>query len=119
MQAFNVTRQRTLAGVLMVADSFLGSLIGLMGRHSLEAGDGLWIVPCQSVHTFWMRFSIDVVFLDEHCRVIYVVENLRPFRISKHLSRARSVIELPVSSIKATGTQIGDEIRIAQEITGS
>ena len=113
MQAFNMTRQQTLARVVMVADSFLRSLIGLMGRSSLEAGHGLWIVPCQSVHTFWMRFSIDVVFLDEHSKVIHLVENLRPFRISKHLSRARSVIELPVRSIRATGTQIGDEVRIA------
>jgi len=107
-----MTRQQTLADVLMIADSFLRSLIGLMGRSSLETGHGLWIVPCQSVHTFWMRFSIDVVFLDEHSKVIHLVENLRPFRISKHLSRARSVIELPVSSIRATETQIGDEIRI-------
>ena len=119
MQAFNLTRQKPLAGVLMIADSFLRSLIGLMGRSSLEAGHGLWIVPCQSVHTFWMRFSIDVVFLDEHGKVIHLVESLRPFRISKHLSRARSVIELPVSSIRATETQVGDEIRIEQEISGS
>ena len=89
------------------------------GKGGLEAGHGLWIVPCQSVHTFWMRFSIDVVFLDEHRKVIHLVENLRPFRISKHLSRARSVIELPVSSIRATGTQMGDEIRIGQEIADS
>ena len=114
MQAVNVTRQRTLASVLMVADSFFRSLIGLMGRPGLEAGHGLWIFPCQSVHTFWMRFSIDVVFLDEQRKVIHLVENLRPFRISKHLSKARSVIELPVSVIRATSTQIGDEIRIAQ-----
>jgi uncharacterized protein len=112
MQAFNVTQQTTLASMLVVADSFFRSLIGLMGRASLEAGQGLWIVPCQSVHTFWMRFSIDVVFLDEERKVIHLVESLRPFHISKHLSKARSVIELPVSSIKATGTQIGDEIQI-------
>jgi uncharacterized membrane protein (UPF0127 family) len=119
MHAFNLTRQKPLAGVLTIADSFLLSLIGLMGRSHLEAGHGLWIVPCQSVHTFWMRFSIDVVFLDEHSKVIHLVENLRPFRVSKHLSRARSVIELPVSSIRTTGTQIGDEIRFEQEISGS
>lgn len=114
MQAFNVTQQRTLASVLMVADSFFRSLIGLMGRPGLEAGHGLWIVPCQSVHTFWMRFPIDVVFLDEHRKVIQLVENLRPFRISKHLSKASSVIELPVSTIRTTGTQLGDEIGIVQ-----
>ncbi|MGH9428921.1 MAG: DUF192 domain-containing protein, partial [Terriglobia bacterium] len=114
MQAFNVTQQRTLARVLTVADSFFRSLIGLMGRPGLEAGHGLWIVPCQSVHTFWMRFPIDVVFLDQHHTVIHLVESLRPFRISKHLSKASSVIELPVGAIRATGTQMGDEIQIAE-----
>jgi uncharacterized protein len=115
MRAFNVTQQRTLANMLMVADSFFRSLIGLMGRPGLDVGHGLWLVPCQSVHTFWMRFPIDVIFLDEHRKVIHLVENLRPFRISRHLSKARSVIELPVSSIKTTGTQLGDEIRIAEK----
>jgi len=115
MQAFNVTQQRTLASVLMVADSFSRSLIGLMGRPGLQAGHGLWIVPCQSVHTLWMRFPIDVVFLDEHRKVIHLVENLKPFRISRHLSKASSVIELPVSAIRTTGTQTGDEIRIAEK----
>ena len=115
MRAFNVTQQRTLANMLMVADSFFRSLIGLMGRPGLDVGHGLWIIPCQSVHTFWMRFPIDVIFLDEHRKVIHLVENLRPFRVSRHLSKARSVVELPVSSIKATGTQLGDEIRIAEK----
>jgi uncharacterized protein len=115
MQAFNVTQQQTLAKVLSVADSFFRSLIGLMGRPRLDAGHGLWIVPCQSVHTFWMRFSIDVVFLDHHHRVVHLVESLRPFRISKHLSKAGSVIELPVGAIKISGTRVGDEIRIAEK----
>jgi len=114
MQAFNVTRQRILASVLVVADSFFHSLIGLMGRRGLESGHGLWIVPCQSVHTFWMRFPIDIVFLDEHHRVVHLAENLKPFRISKHVSKARSVIELSVCAIMTTGTQIGDEIQIVQ-----
>ena len=114
MQAFNVTQQRILAHVLTVADSFFRSLVGLMGRTGLDVGHGLWIVPCKSVHTFWMRFPIDVVFLDKHHRVIHLVESLRPFRVSKHLSRAGSVIELPVGAIRTTGTQIGDEIRIAE-----
>ena len=114
MKAFNATKQRMLAGVLMVADSFFRSLIGLMGKPRLEDGHGLWIIPCQSIHTFWMRFPIDVIFLDEHYKVIHLVENLRPFHISRHLSGARSVIELPVSTIQTTGTQLGDEIHIAQ-----
>jgi len=114
MQAFNVTQQRTLASVLMVADSFFRSLRGLIGTASLEEGHGLWIVPCQSVHTFWMRFPIDVVFLDKYYKIIHLVENLKPYRVSKHLSKASSVIELPISTIKETGTQVGDEIQIVQ-----
>jgi len=114
MQAFNLTQQRTLAGVLMVADSFFLSLKGLIGRARLETGHGLWIVPCQSVHTFWMRFPIDVVFLDKHCKIIHLVENLKPHRVSKHLSKANSVIELPISTIEGTGTQVGDEIQIVE-----
>jgi uncharacterized membrane protein (UPF0127 family) len=107
MQAFNVTQQQTLAGVLMVADSFFLSLRGLIGRARLETGYGLWIVPCQSVHTFWMRFPIDVVFLDKHYRIIHLVENLKPHRVSKHLSKANSVIELPINTIKAAASMPG------------
>lgn len=114
MQAFNTTRQRMLAGGLTLADTFLQSLIGLMGKPSLPAGRGLWIVPCQSVHTFWMRFAIDVVFLDHQRTVVHVVEDLKPFRVSRHISRARSVIELPASMIRDTMTCVGDRIEITQ-----
>jgi uncharacterized membrane protein (UPF0127 family) len=113
MQAINMTRKEQLVVALTVADSFLSSLIGLMGKPSLPEGHGLWIVPCQSVHTLWMRFPIDVVFLDESKRVIHLVERLRPFRISRHVSKARSVIELPVDVIRRTMTQVGDQIEIS------
>lgn len=101
-----------LADALHVADTFLGSLMGLMGKPPLAEGQGLWIVPCQSVHTFWMRFPIDVVFLDKGRRVIHLVEHLKPFRISKHVSKAASVLELPVSMIHRSGTELGDQIVI-------
>jgi uncharacterized protein len=116
MQVINITRQQRLAVALTVADTFLRSLVGLMGKHSLPEGHGLWIVPCQSVHTFWMRFPIDVVFLDKDRRVVHLVERLRPFRISKHVSKARSVIELPASVIHQTMTQVGDHIEIVESV---
>ncbi|MCI0422977.1 MAG: DUF192 domain-containing protein [Acidobacteria bacterium] len=115
MQAFNVTQQRMLAGVLTVANTFFRSLMGLMGKPGLAEGHGLWIVPCQSIHTFWMRFPIDVIFLDQHRTVVHLVESLRPFRVSKHLSKASSVIELPVNVIRTTCTRLGDEIEITQK----
>jgi uncharacterized membrane protein (UPF0127 family) len=113
MQATNLTRRTVLAKDLAVADTFWSSLVGLMGRRALEAEAGLWIVPCQSVHTFWMRFPIDVVFVDQRKTVVHVVENMKPFRISRHVSKARSVIELPASVIRITMTSVGDQIDIS------
>ena len=114
MKAVNVTQNKILANTLSIADTFVSSFIGLIGKGSLALGHGLWIIPCQSVHTFWMRSSIDVIFLDKNRTVIHFVERLRPFRISKHISRARSVIELPTNTIKATHTQLGDQIEVLE-----
>ena len=106
----NVTRGMILADSLDVADTFLKSLVGLIGRSSLGKGNGLWIKPCQSVHTFWMRFPIDVLFLDQKGVVVHFIEYMRPFRISKHVRKARSVLELPAMSIRDSKTQAGDFI---------
>ena len=102
-----------MAEDLLVADTFLSSLLGLMGQRSLREGRGLWIVPCQSVHTIWMRFPIDVIFVDRAKRVVHLVENLKPFRVSKHVSKAQSVIELPVNVIRSSMTCLGDQIDIS------
>ncbi len=114
MLAFNVTRQTVLAEALTSADTFLRSLMGLMGKPSLPASGGLWIVPCQSIHTLWMRFSIDVIFLDHRKTVVHLVEGMKPFRVSRHVSKAKSVIELPVNVIRHTMTGLGDQIEISQ-----
>ncbi|PYV43996.1 MAG: DUF192 domain-containing protein [Acidobacteria bacterium] len=115
MQAINVTRKKTLADVLSTADTIFSSLIGLLGKRNLPHGAGLWLVPCQSIHTMWMRFPIDVIFLDSEKTVVHLIENMKPFRISIHVSRAKSVIELPAHTITSTQTQLGDQIEIAEE----
>jgi len=112
--AVNVTRNKVLANSLKIADTFFSSLLGLMGRRRLPIGEGLWICPCQSVHSMWMRFPIDVIFLDNKKSVIHLVENMRPFRISKYVTTAQSVIELPVNTIAATQTQVGDLVNICE-----
>ena len=111
--AKNVTRGKILANSLDVADTFAKSMMGLMGKPSLERGHGLWIKPCQSIHTFWMRFSIDVLFLDKQGVVVHFVESMKPFRVSRHILRARSVLELPAWSIKDSDTQLGDCIEVS------
>ncbi len=111
-KAINPARNHTLSHHLTVADTFWSSLRGLLGKHSLPAGEGLLLVPCQSVHTLGMRFPIDVVFLDKERRVLHIIEGMKPWRISRHLPKARSVLELPAGTIAATGTRCGDVIQI-------
>ncbi|MEW5979824.1 MAG: DUF192 domain-containing protein [Acidobacteriota bacterium] len=108
----NTSRQQTVATDLVVADTFWSSLVGLMGRKSLKAGQGLWIPHCQSVHTFWMRFPIDVIFLDERNVIIHAIQCLKPFRVSRHVSRAIGVIELPEATIQSTQSTVGDQIEM-------
>lgn len=107
IRAINLTRNSELADRLEIAGSGGDRRKGLLGRDSLRAGDGLWIVPCEAVHTFFMRFAIDLVYLDRKHRVVKTKENVRPWRLSACL-RAYSVLELPVGSIHRSQTIPGD-----------
>lgn len=82
---------------------------GLLKHESLEEGDGLWIAPCEAVHTFAMKFTIDVLYLDKKKKVVKLRPNMVKSRISFCLS-AHSVLELPAGMIEKTGTQVGDEL---------
>jgi uncharacterized membrane protein (UPF0127 family) len=112
MKAIDRTSGKVLAPNLAVADTFFTRLKGLLGKKVLPHGDGLWIKHCNSVHTFGMRFPIDVVFLDKGKRVVGLAKTLRPNRISRLYSRASSVIELPAGTIDVAVTVIGDHIEI-------
>jgi len=106
-QVANKTRGTTLATRLEVADSASLRSKGLLGRTGLEPGHGLWIVPCESVHTFFMKFAIDLVYLDRRNKVRKVKSAVGPWRISACLS-AHSVLELPAGTVQSTSTQSGD-----------
>jgi uncharacterized membrane protein (UPF0127 family) len=111
--AYNQRTGKPLALKLEVAESAYARSKGLLGRDALAPDSGLWIYPCESVHTFAMRFPIDLVYLDRNNVVKKVRTNVRPGRMSACLS-ARSVMELPAGTIDATGTMPGDRITIAQ-----
>ena len=85
---------------LRLADTHWTRLRGLLGTRELPAGDGLWIRPCRQVHMFGMRYAIDVVFLDDERRVVDLVPQLGPWRVSKHVKAATSVLELPAGTIE-------------------
>lgn len=82
---------------------------GLLKKTGLNPGEGLWISPCEAVHCFFMKFTIDVVFLSKELRVVKARPRLKPWRISGSL-RAHSTLELPEGTIEATGTQAGDQL---------
>lgn len=110
MHIRNETRGAILADHAFQARSHWSRLVGLLGRASLEPGEALLIDPCTSVHTAFMRFPIDVVYLNRDGRVVKTCPDLRPFRVSGVLRGGRSVIELPTGVIEATGTVPGDQI---------
>ena len=94
MKVLNVTRQTFLATRMEVADNGPKRNKGLLGRDSLAPGEGLWIVPCEAVHTFAMRFPIDLVYLDRKHRIKKLRHAVPPWRLSGCLT-AHSIIELP------------------------
>ena len=108
--AHNCTRGTTLASHCRVAASLRDRVIGLLGRASLPAGEGLWILKCNAIHMIGMRFAIDVVFLDREQRVVRAAVNVRPLRMRACWRRASSALELPVGTIAATRTVPGDVI---------
>ena len=111
MRILNRTRQTVLVARADVAGTSRQRRKGLLGRSTLPAGQGLWINPCESVHTIGMRFAIDLVYLDRELRVRKVKCALRPWRVSACLG-ARSVLELATGSIVQSNTQPGDLLEI-------
>ena len=93
------------------ADTFLARTRGLLGRASLDAGEGLWIEPCSSIHMFGMRFAIDAVFVDRDLRVTKVIGALTPWRFAFGGRGARAVLELPVGG--AASTRVGDVLELS------
>ncbi len=108
---WNQTRNVSLATAADIADTSEKRRTGLLRRERLEPGEGLWIAPCESVHTFFMKFAIDLVYLDRQYRVKKVRHAVVPWRASACLT-ADSVLELPAGTLRETGTEPGDELII-------
>ncbi len=108
----NLSNQAVLATDLEIADSFWPRFCGLMGRRGLGPGKGLVLKPCNSVHTWFMHFSIDVLFLDQNLQAVHMEKSLPPFRFSKIIRGAVLVVELLPGTLEATRTKIGDYLEI-------
>lgn len=92
--AFNKTRGLALANRVTKADSWNSRMRGLLGRSKISQDEALWIAPCAQIHMFFMKFSIDAVFLDKNSRVVRIFEDLKPWRITPWVWHAHGVLEM-------------------------
>ena len=99
---------------LAVADSFRGRFWGLMGTKDLHSSEGLALIPCNSVHSFFMKFPIDVLFLDAQGRVLHCHEAMKPWHIGSIVPGARSVIEAK-SGVFGETVRVGDIVEIREK----
>lgn len=97
-----------------VADRWWPRLRGMIGHPEPGPGEGLLIHPCQGVHMHWMRYALDVAFLDEEDRVVALYHGLKPWRFSKTHKDAVCAVELQTGTLERTGTEIGDRFTRAE-----
>ena len=90
------------------AETSITRLVGLLKRTTLARGEGIWIRPSSGIHTFGMRFAIDVVGLDRHMRVVRLWSRVKPFRITSVSPRIKSVLELAAGEIALRSIRLGD-----------
>lgn len=110
MQAINRTRGTILGSRVRTAASFLRRMKGLLGTRELRRDEGLWIIPCASIHSFGMGYPIDVCFLDAAGEVVGLFPGVAPNRVIRHVPRAAGALELPAGTLEATGTERGDRV---------
>jgi uncharacterized membrane protein (UPF0127 family) len=113
MKLINSTTGDVLAEQVRVAEGFLSRLIGLMGRKTMAGGSALVLRPCRSVHTFFMCFNIDLIFLDRRGMMVHLISDMPPFRISPVVRRASLVVELPGGTVR-NRLRPGDILRMAE-----
>jgi uncharacterized membrane protein (UPF0127 family) len=112
----NLTRGTLVAERCRVARSLRDRTVGLLGTPKPSAGDGLLIERTQSIHMFFMRYPIDVLFVDRGARVTRCVPGLRPWRVVWWARGARDCVELGVGSIEASDTRVGDQLAVADVV---
>ncbi len=110
MRIENQTKNTTLAENCIIADTFFTRLKGLLGTSTLNTGEGLLLVGEKSIHTFFMAFPIDVIYINAQKTVVRLDRNFVPNRIGKYVSQSAYILEVPVGTIDRTRTTIGDQL---------
>ncbi|SFS18288.1 hypothetical protein SAMN05421771_3412 [Granulicella pectinivorans] len=119
VQIIDKGRNTVIAGNVGVADHGFARMRGLLGRKSLDAGEGLWIRPSSGIHTFGMSFPIDVVGLNASLTVTKLWKNVKPQRMTTLKWNVRSVIELQAGLIESSGLKLGDQVLVKDYVAES
>lgn len=111
-EIYNLSKENKLLDNVKIADSFFTRLKGLLGESGLEPGEGLIIKPCNSIHTFGMKFPIDIAFIDKDNKVVHIMDNTPKGKMSPIIKGAKYVIEARAGDFKARNLEVGDIIEI-------
>ncbi len=114
VKVIDITKSSVVGSNIDVASTCCSRLVGLLGRAGLEPGTGLLIVPSSGVHTWGMRFPIDVVALDRKLRVVGIWPRLGRFRVAALGWKTHAVLELPAGTIQQCNIGIHDQLAIAR-----
>jgi hypothetical protein len=112
MRLINKTQDTVLADNVFLANTILKRIKGLLGKTEFPSGQALILKPCNSVHTFFMRFPIDLLFVDADYKVIKAMSEVSPNRISRIYWKSQLVIELPPGVLRLTKTQAKDQLQL-------
>ena len=120
VQVRNATRDTIIADRARVASSMGDRMVGLLSTAEVRPGEGLLIERTQSIHMFFMRYPIDVVFFDSRGRVTKLLDGIKPWRIVPWARGARDCLELRAGALEGTDTQVGDQLEITPvELAGT
>jgi uncharacterized protein len=107
--AVRIENGRIVCERCVLADTALARMRGLLGRRALPSGQGILLRPASSVHTAFMRFSIDAVFLDRDGHVLKIARDLRPWKTAGR-RKAKAVLELPAGEAERRGIEVGERL---------
>jgi len=110
IKIINETKKEAVISNCLLASTFFSRLKGLLGKSKLEKDEGLCLRPCRSVHTFLMRFPIDIIYVNRENKVLKIIENLGANRISPYLKEAYFIIELNAFGCRKKNIEIGDKL---------
>lgn len=110
IQVFNKSRDLPLIVQGQLANTFWLRLRGLLGAAPLESGEGLILVGEKSIHTLFMGFAIDVIYVDKSYTIIRADVNMVPYRLGPFISRSAYILEMPVGTIERTRSVVGDQL---------